>query len=199
MVVGKSSSRVNEDMGRVPIWKLPDLAHEIGNWTHTIWVRKERKGRKIMGREEDARRMVLVTISKEGEHVQLFGLEDNWKRNLFMGTRIVWKHFLTKMINGVTAKTSDWGRTHCKPPFLVERKPIFQVPVGRGEWSPSLVIAEKKEESLSEHHDRAKGWPVVNSSKSCCAYGWVEKGTPFSICNTIWFLDKYILLNLYSV
>jgi hypothetical protein len=63
----------------------------------------------------------------------------------------------------------------------------------------SLVVVEQKEESLSEHHDLARGWPVVNPSRSCCAYGWVEKGTPFNSCITIWFLDKYIWLNLCSV
>jgi len=64
VVVGKSSSRVNEEMGRVPIWKLPDL-------NHIILPRKERKERKIVGRREEARRMGLVTTSEEGEHVQL--------------------------------------------------------------------------------------------------------------------------------
>jgi hypothetical protein len=65
-------------MGRVPIWKLPDLTHEIGIWTHEILLRKARKGRKFMGRgEEDARGMGLVTISEEGEHVQLSGSEEN--------------------------------------------------------------------------------------------------------------------------
>jgi hypothetical protein len=29
LVVGKSSSRVKEEMGRVPIWKIHDLTHEI--------------------------------------------------------------------------------------------------------------------------------------------------------------------------
>jgi hypothetical protein len=64
-------------MGRVPIWKLPDLTHEI-------LLRKARKGRKFMGKgEEDGGGMGLVTISEEGEHVQLFGFEENWKTNLF--------------------------------------------------------------------------------------------------------------------
>jgi hypothetical protein len=58
MVVGKSSSRFNEEMGRVPIWKIPDLTHKIGIWTHKIFSRKERKGRKIVGREEDGREWV---------------------------------------------------------------------------------------------------------------------------------------------
>jgi hypothetical protein len=40
-------------------------------------LRKERKGRKFMGRREDARGMGLVTISEEGEHVQLSGSEEN--------------------------------------------------------------------------------------------------------------------------
>jgi hypothetical protein len=54
-------------MGRVPIWKLPYLTHEI-------LLRKARKGRKFMGKgEEDGGRMGPVTISEEGEHVQLFG------------------------------------------------------------------------------------------------------------------------------
>jgi hypothetical protein len=52
MVVGKYSLRVNEEMGRVPIWKLPDLTHEIGIWTHEILLRKEIKGRKFVGRVE---------------------------------------------------------------------------------------------------------------------------------------------------
>jgi hypothetical protein len=43
MVVGNSSSRFNEEMGRVPIWKLPDMTNEI-------FLGKEIKGRKIMGR-----------------------------------------------------------------------------------------------------------------------------------------------------
>jgi hypothetical protein len=29
MVVGKYSSRVNEEMGRVAVWELPDMTHEI--------------------------------------------------------------------------------------------------------------------------------------------------------------------------
>jgi hypothetical protein len=37
-------------MGRVPIWKLPDLTHEIGNWTHKSCEegkkRKENHGQK---------------------------------------------------------------------------------------------------------------------------------------------------------
>jgi hypothetical protein len=68
---------------------------------------------------------------------------------------------------------SESGSTHCRPPFLVERKTICQVLVGGGEWPSSLVVAEQKEESLSEHHDLAKGWPMVNLSRSCCAaVGW---------------------------
>jgi hypothetical protein len=58
MVVGKSSSRVNEEMGRVPIWKLPDM-------THKILLGKERKGRKFMGKGKKKRgctQMGLRTI-----------------------------------------------------------------------------------------------------------------------------------------
>jgi hypothetical protein len=57
--------------------KLLDLTHEIGNWTHEILLRKERKRRKFMGKEEDERGMGMVTISEEGEHVQLSGFEEN--------------------------------------------------------------------------------------------------------------------------
>jgi hypothetical protein len=76
-VVAKSTSRVNEEMGRVPIWKLLDLTHEIGKRAHEILLRKARKGRKIVGKKEDARGMGPVTISEEGEHVQLSGSEEN--------------------------------------------------------------------------------------------------------------------------
>jgi hypothetical protein len=43
MVVGKYSSRVNEDMDRVPICKLPNISHEI-------LLEEERKVRKFLGR-----------------------------------------------------------------------------------------------------------------------------------------------------
>jgi hypothetical protein len=56
-----------------------------------------------------------------------------------------------------------------------------------------MVVVELKEEYMLEHHDLARKWPVVNPSKICCAYVWVENGTPFSSCNTLWILDKYIL------
>jgi hypothetical protein len=50
-------------MGRVSIWKLFDLTHEIWIWTHEILLRKERKCRKFMGiGEEDGGEMGLVTI-----------------------------------------------------------------------------------------------------------------------------------------
>jgi len=78
MVVGKSSTRVNEEMSIVPIWKLLDLTHEIRIWIHEILFKKARKGRKLMGRgEEDGGGMGLVTISEEGEHVKLSGFEEN--------------------------------------------------------------------------------------------------------------------------
>jgi hypothetical protein len=65
-------------MGRVSIWKLFDLTHEIGIWTHEILLRKARKCRKFMGRgEEDGGEMGLVTISEEREHVQLSSFEEN--------------------------------------------------------------------------------------------------------------------------
>ena len=72
-----------------------------------------------------------------------------------------------------------------------------QVLLVGGEWPLSLVVVEQKEDSISEHHDLSRGWPMVNPSSS--AYGCEEKGTPFSICITIGFIDKYILLNFYSV
>jgi hypothetical protein len=43
MVVGKSSSRVNEEMGRVPILMTSWPDHELGIQTHAILLRKERK------------------------------------------------------------------------------------------------------------------------------------------------------------
>jgi hypothetical protein len=49
MVVGNSSSRVNEEMGIVPIWKLPDLTHEILLWKE----RKEKKNRGQRVEEEE--------------------------------------------------------------------------------------------------------------------------------------------------
>jgi len=64
--------------------------------------------------------------------------------------------------------------------------------VGRGERSSFLVVAEQNVECLLEHHDLARGWPVVNPSRSCYAYSWEEKGTPFSSCNIVEVLDKYI-------
>jgi hypothetical protein len=60
-----------------PSRKLPDLNHEIGNWTHEIVLRKERKGRKFFGRKGDARGMDIMTIYEEGESVHLSGLEEN--------------------------------------------------------------------------------------------------------------------------
>jgi hypothetical protein len=44
MVVGKYSSSINDEIGRVPIWK--------NNYymTHKILLEKERKERKIVGR-----------------------------------------------------------------------------------------------------------------------------------------------------
>jgi hypothetical protein len=83
----------------------------------------------------------------------------------------------------------SWWRENRSSKFLWEEES------GLRPW----FLLKKKKESLSEHHDLARGWPVVNPSRSCCAYGWVEKGTPFSSCITIWFLDKYIWLNLCSV
>jgi len=133
LVVEKSSSRVNEEMGRVPIWKIPYLTHEIWIWTHEILLRKKRKGRKIVGRGKDGWGMGLVTISEEGEHVQLSHSEENWKMNLFLGTRIVGKHFLTELINEIIENMSDWGITHCWTPCLVEKKKVCQVPMGREE------------------------------------------------------------------
>jgi hypothetical protein len=84
-------------------------------------------------------------------------------------------------------------------PFLGGEKTNLPSSYGRRRVASILVVAEQKEESLSEHHDLARGWPMVNPSRSCCAYGWEEKGTPFNSCITIWFLDKYIWLNLCSV
>jgi hypothetical protein len=43
LVVGKSSSRENEEMGKVHVYKLLDLNHGIS-------LEKERKFRKIVGR-----------------------------------------------------------------------------------------------------------------------------------------------------
>jgi hypothetical protein len=60
-----------------PSGKIPNLNHEIGNWTHKIVLRKERKGRKFLGRKGDARGMGLVTIYEEGESVQLSSSEEN--------------------------------------------------------------------------------------------------------------------------
>jgi hypothetical protein len=84
-------------MGRVPIWKIPDLTHEIGIWTHKILLRKERKCRKFMGiGEEDGGGMGLVTISDEGEHVQLYGFEENKKMN-FSGYGNCWAVFYNQV------------------------------------------------------------------------------------------------------
>jgi hypothetical protein len=46
--IGKSSSRVNEKMGRVPIWKFLDLTHEI-------YCGRQEK-RKIVGRRDKKER-----------------------------------------------------------------------------------------------------------------------------------------------
>jgi hypothetical protein len=43
-----------------------------------------------------------------------------------------------------------------------------------------LLLLRKRRTSLSWHHDLARGWPVEEYSKRNCAYGWVEKGTPFN-------------------
>jgi hypothetical protein len=43
-------------MGRVPTWKLPDLAYEIGIWTHEILLRKARKGRKFVAKGGGSKR-----------------------------------------------------------------------------------------------------------------------------------------------
>jgi hypothetical protein len=67
MVVGKYSSRVIEEMGRVPTWKIPYLTQKIGIWTHKILLRKERKGNKFVGRRGEVEGMGLVTIFEERE------------------------------------------------------------------------------------------------------------------------------------
>jgi hypothetical protein len=60
---------------------------------------------------------------------------------------------------------------------------IYQVPMGGGEWPLSLVVYEQKEESLSQHHDLARGYPMVNPPRSCYAYVWVENGTPSAVAS----------------
>jgi hypothetical protein len=49
----------------------------LGFENHEILLRKARKGRKSVGRREDGKGMGLVTISEEGEHVQLSGSEEH--------------------------------------------------------------------------------------------------------------------------
>jgi hypothetical protein len=60
-------------MGRVPIWKLPDL-------THKILLGKERKERKNHGggqREEERDTNGSEDQSRREEHVRLSGSEEN--------------------------------------------------------------------------------------------------------------------------
>jgi hypothetical protein len=60
-----------------PIWKLPDLTHELGNGpTKSCCRRKEKKG-KSWAEDRECTRMGLVTISEEVEHVRLSGSEEN--------------------------------------------------------------------------------------------------------------------------
>jgi hypothetical protein len=77
-------------------------------------------------------------------------------------------------------KTSDWGSTRCRPPCLVKRKPISKFLWEEESDLCPWISLKKNEESLSRHHDLARGWPTVNPSSSWCAYGWVEKA-PLSV------------------
>jgi hypothetical protein len=67
LVVGKSSSRVNERMGRVPIWKFPDLTHELGIGPTKSCCRRKEKGKKSWEEKRGCTRMGLETNSEEEE------------------------------------------------------------------------------------------------------------------------------------
>jgi hypothetical protein len=108
LVVGKSSSRVNEEMGKLPIWKLSELTHEIGNWTHKILVRKIIKSRKIHGQRGGCKASGFGDhFLKRESRCNSLVREENLKMNLFLGTRIVGQCLLTKLINGVAENMSD--------------------------------------------------------------------------------------------
>jgi hypothetical protein len=52
-------------MRRVPIWKFPDLTHELRDWTHEILLYNERKRGKLWEEKRGCMRMGLETNYEE--------------------------------------------------------------------------------------------------------------------------------------
>jgi hypothetical protein len=75
------------------------------------------------------------------------------------------------------------------------------VPVGEGEYPPSMIVVEQRERISLRASWSSSGVANGKSNMSGCAYGWEETSTPLSSCFTFSSSHKYfhtlcIILNV---